>query len=133
MKRTEKTISEIAKIWGKSRKTIYEDIREGKLSRLTNKKIDFMEAVRVYGEPETKENEPENEPENTTTHLENELLKQENVFLKKQLEEAIEREKNALSQSNTLLKSVTELTKSVARLEAPKEEIKKGFWGFFKK
>lgn len=42
------TIQEIHERWGVSRSKIYKDFKDGKLSRLSNGKVDVAEAARVY-------------------------------------------------------------------------------------
>jgi DNA-binding transcriptional regulator GbsR (MarR family) len=42
------TIQEIHERWGVSRSKIYKDFKDGKLSRLSNGKVDAAEAARVY-------------------------------------------------------------------------------------
>lgn len=137
---SEISITEASKTWGVSRNTIYTKIREGSLSRLPSKKIDTAEMIRVFGEPEqksTKEYKKNSTTENVSVH-ENlyskiALLEQELQIRKEQLEEAKNRADRAEEQGEKLLQSVTELTTTIKLLEAPKKEIKKGFWGFFRK
>lgn len=107
---TKYTISDVAKLYKKSRATIYKDIKNGVLSREYNGVIDFSELLRVYGEPILKINtihmntyldNTKNISEYTDTTIK-ELQKQIDL-LTKQLEKAETREAQANTRIDTLL------------------------------
>ncbi len=45
------TVGELAKLYGLNRQSIYKRINKGDLSKGSDGKIDFSEAIRVFGEP----------------------------------------------------------------------------------
>ena len=53
------SISRAAQDWGVSRTTIYQKIKDGELSRGSDKKIDTSEMLRVFGEPAPTEQKSE--------------------------------------------------------------------------
>ena len=87
------SVIELANLYGMNRQSIYKRINKGDLSKNSDGKIDFSEAIRVFGEPSHKNN-------NVTTlqytsvqkETEVDMLKQQVDILKKQLELAHERE-----------------------------------------
>lgn len=96
------SISEAAKLTGKSRRTIQRYVATGKLSlshnNTTGKNIDISELIRVFGEINKEEVTPKDTPKTVTmshcdtpdngnSKLENELLKKEIEFLKQRLED----------------------------------------------
>jgi len=96
------SISEAARLTGKSRRTIQRYVATGKLSLshndTTEKNIDISELIRVFGEIKKDAVTPEDTIKKVTlshhvTHdddsskLENELLKKEIEFLKQRLED----------------------------------------------
>lgn len=89
------SVSEAAKLTGKSVKTIYRHIDTGKLSSSQNdngyKYIDTSELQRVYGELKIKNentmNSQMSEVENQNDNQKKQLLQQENEMLKKLLDE----------------------------------------------
>lgn len=96
------SISEAARLTGKSRRTIQRYIATGKLSLYhddaTGKNIDISELIRVFGEIKKEDVTPISTLENVTMsqsvtnsddrkELENELLKKEIEFLKQRLED----------------------------------------------
>ena len=46
------TVGELAKLYGLNRQSIYKRINKGDLSKGSDGKIDFSEAIRVFGEPD---------------------------------------------------------------------------------
>jgi len=96
------SISEAARLTGKSRRTIQRYVATGKLSLshngTTEKVIDISELIRVFGEINKEEVTPNDTPkivsmshrvthDNDSSELENELLKKEIEFLKQRLED----------------------------------------------
>lgn len=71
------SISQAAQDWGVSRTTIYQKIRDGDLSRGSDKKIDTSEMLRVFGEPAPTEQKSEqieqtkNSVQSTRLNIEN--------------------------------------------------------------
>ncbi len=49
------SVTKAAKEWGVSRTTIYQKVNDGELSRGSDKKIDTLEMIRVFGEPTSKQ------------------------------------------------------------------------------
>jgi len=45
------TVLELSKLYNINRQTIYNHINKGILSKNSDNKIDFAEAIRVFGEP----------------------------------------------------------------------------------
>ena len=81
------SVIELANLYGMNRQSIYKRINKGDLSKNSDGKIDFSEAIRVFGEPSHKNN-------NVTTlqytsvqkETEVDMLKQQVDILKKQLD-----------------------------------------------
>ena len=94
----EVTIREIQQRWNISRPTIYKHIRQGKLSRLENGKVEVSEVLRVYGEP--KETQARQEID-TVDSQEKSLLLEKIRLLESQLDDARERESWLKSQVET--------------------------------
>ena len=94
----EVSIQDIQKQWKISRPTVYKHIRQGKLSRLANGKVDVSEVVRVYGEP--KETQTRQEID-TVDSQEKALLLEKIRLLESQLDDARERESWLKSQVET--------------------------------
>ena len=46
------TVGELSKLYGIHRQSIYKRINKGDLSKGSDGKIDFSEAIRVFGEPD---------------------------------------------------------------------------------
>ena len=49
------TVLELSKLYNINRQTIYNNIKKGILSKNSDNKIDFSEAIRVFGEPSRKQ------------------------------------------------------------------------------
>ena len=115
------SVIELANLYGMNRQSIYKRINKGDLSKNSDGKIDFSEAIRVFGEPSHKNN-------NVTTlqytsvqkDTEVDMLKQQVDILKKQLELAHEREifqREQLATKDNQIEAIQRL------LEAPKPHI----------
>ena len=107
---TKYSVSDAATLYKKSRATLYKDIKNGVLSRDHDGSIDFLELLRVYGEPfvgkHSKRIDTSSVPNtNTLEYVDNTVveLKHQIDFLKKQLEKAEDREAKANSRIDTLL------------------------------
>ena len=92
------TIRDIQQRWNISRPTIYKHIRQGKLSRLENGKVDVSEVLRVYGEPQETQTRQEID---TLDSQEKALLLEKIRLLESQLDDAREREGWLKSQVET--------------------------------
>jgi hypothetical protein len=92
------TIRDIQQRWNISRPTIYKHIRQGKLSRLENGKVDVSEVLRVYGEPQETQTRQEID---TLDSQEKALLLEKIRLLESQLDDAKERESWLKSQVET--------------------------------
>ena len=115
------SVIELANLYGMNRQSIYKRINKGDLSKNSDGKIDFSEAIRVFGEPSHKNN-------NVTTlqytsvqkETEVDMLKQQVDILKKQLEIAHEREvfqREQLEAKDNQIEAIQRL------LEAPKPNM----------
>ena len=115
------SVIELANLYGMNRQSIYKRINKGDLSKNSDGKIDFSEAIRVFGEPSHKNN-------NVTTlqytsvqkETEVDMLKQQVDILKKQLELAHEREifqREQLATKDNQIEAIQRL------LEAPKPHM----------
>lgn len=87
------SVIELANLYGMNRQSIYKRINKGDLSKNSDGKIDFSEAIRVFGEPSHK-NSNVTPLQSTSVQKETEvdMLKQQVDILKKQLELAQDRE-----------------------------------------
>lgn len=139
---TQVSISEAAKLTGKSRRTIQRYVATGKVSLSrsdeTGKSIDISELIRVFGDLKKENATPAITPEDVTmSHhvtssddkktLENELLKKEIEFLKQRLEDKdahIDSLKNAMLLIESKLPTTTQ--------ESTPTPAKKS-WRFWKK
>jgi transposase-like protein len=134
MSSTQFNIKDAAKLYGMSRNTIYKALSEGRLSKNATGLIDFVELLRVFGEPTTKhmQNTGGNSAENTTEHektqQEQSVAQQskskeltyalrEMQLLRTQLEESKIRESFYQSQ-------LLSLTETIKKLEPPPPEVK---------
>jgi len=87
------SVIELAKLYGLNRQSIYKRINKGDLTKNSDGKIDFAEAIRVFGEPSKRNNQNVTLHSQTTQKsAEVDILKQQVDMLQKQLELAQERE-----------------------------------------
>lgn len=136
------SISEAARLTGKSRRTIQRYVATGKLSLsysdTTEKNIDISEIMRVFGEINKEKVTPSDTPKIVTmshhvTHnndssiLENELLKKEIEFLKQRLED---KDAHIDSLKNAMLLIESKLPPTPEPQPAP---VTKKTWQFWKK
>ena len=115
------TVGELAKLYGLNRQSIYKRINKGDLSKGSDGKIDFSEALRVFGEP-SHNNKDVTTLQSTSVQKETEvdMLKQQVDILKKQLELAHEREifqREQLEAKDNQIEAIQRL------LEAPKTNM----------
>jgi hypothetical protein len=136
-----KSASEMAKV---SRNTIYQAIKDGKISRSHNGKVESSEVLRVYGNPmdrHTRQEEIEHIEQlkstlnierqteqllNTLSSDKEELYKAQIKTLEDSLNKAHERESQHLAREEWQRKHIEKLTDTLKLLEKPKaEEIEK--------
>ena len=87
------SVIELAELYGMNRQSIYKRINKGDLSKNSDGKIDFSEAIRVFGEPSKRNSDVTTLQSNAVQKdTEVDMLKQHVDMLKKQLELAHERE-----------------------------------------
>lgn len=84
------TVIELAKLYGMNRQSIYKRINKGDLSKNSDGRIDFAEAIRVFGEPSQRVTTVQSTA--TQKLAEVDILGQQVDFLQKQLQLAQERE-----------------------------------------
>ena len=115
------SVIELANLYGMNRQSIYKRINKGDLSKNSDGKINFSEAIRVFGEPSHKNNNVTT-LQSTSVQKETEvdMLKQQVDILKKQLELAHEREvfqREQLEAKDNQIEAIQRL------LEAPKTNM----------
>jgi len=115
------SVIELANLYGMNRQSIYKRINKGDLSKNSDGKIDFSEAIRVFGEPSHKNNNVTT-LQSTSVQKETEvdMLKQQVDILKKQLDLAHEREvfqREQLATKDNQIEAIQRL------LEAPKTNM----------
>jgi len=115
------SVIELANLYGMNRQSIYKRINKGDLSKNSDGKIDFSEALRVFGEPSNK-NKDVTTLQSTTVQKETEvdILKQQVDILKKQLELAHDRE---IFQREQLEAKDNQIDAIQRLLEAPKPHM----------
>lgn len=86
------SVLELSKLYNINRQTIYNHINKGILSKNSDNKIDFSEAIRVFGEPTKKQDVKESVKIDSPNSAEVLLLRQQVDMLKNQLSDAKERE-----------------------------------------
>ena len=107
------SVLELSKLYGINRQTIYNHIRKGILSKNSDNKIDFSEAIRVFGEPAQKPDVKESVKIDSPSSAEVLLLRQQIDMLKNQLSDAKDRESFYQNQIETMQRL----------LEAPKANM----------
>ncbi len=115
------TVGELAKLYGLNRQSIYKRINKGDLSKGNDGKIDFAEAIRVFGEPSERNKD-------VTTLQSSEVQKQTEVdtlrlqveMLQKQLKKAEDTEEFLKEQIKTKDSSINLLQ---TLLTAPKSSV----------
>jgi len=115
------SVSELAKLYGYSRQAIYAHINKGNLSKGSDGLIDFSEALRVFGEPQKKENTVnQSQSINSQNLTEVDLLKRQVDILEKQLNQAIQRENQSLERESFYQEQIEAMQRL---LEAPKANM----------
>ena len=86
------SVLELSKLYNINRQTIYNHINKGILSKNSDNKIDFSEAIRVFGEPNKKQDVKDSVKIDNLNSAEILLLRQQIDMLKNQVSDAKERE-----------------------------------------
>lgn len=87
------SVIELAKLYSMNRQSIYKRINKGDLTKNSDGKIDFAEAIRVFGEPSQRSHQNVTlQSKATKNETESYALRQQVDMLQKQLELAQERE-----------------------------------------
>ena len=107
------SVLELSKLYNINRQTIYNHINKGILSKNSDNKIDFSEAIRVFGEPAKRPDVKEPVKIDSPNSAEVLLLRQQIDMLKNQLDDAKDRESFYQNQIETMQRL----------LEAPKTNI----------
>ena len=107
------TVLELSKLYNINRQTIYNNINKGILSKNSDNKIDFSEAIRVFGEPSRKQDVKNPVKIDSPSSTEVLLLRQQIDMLKNQLLDAKDRESFYQNQIETMQRL----------LEAPKTNM----------
>lgn len=112
------TVSELAKLYGYSRQAIYAHINKGNLSKGSDGLVDFTEALRVFGEPQSKgANVNQSQSIDTQNLTEIDLLKRQVDILEKQLNQALARENQSIDRESFYQEQIEAMQRL---LEAPK-------------
>ena len=115
------SVSELAKLYGYSRQAIYAHINKGNLSKGSDGLIDFSEALRVFGEPQKKEDTVnQSQSINSQNLTEVDLLKRQVDILEKQLNQAVQRENQSLERESFYQEQIEAMQRL---LEAPKANM----------
>ena len=115
------SVSELAKLYGYSRQAIYAHINKGNLSKGSDGLIDFSEALRVFGEPQSKVSDVNlSQSTNSQNLTEVDLLKRQVDILEKQLNQALLRENQSLERESFYQEQIEAMQRL---LEAPKPHI----------
>ncbi|MCE6238523.1 plasmid replication DNA-binding protein [Acinetobacter pittii] len=115
------SVSELAKLYGYSRQAIYAHINKGNLSKGSDGLIDFSEALRVFGEPQSKVPDVNlRQSTNSQNLTEVDLLKRQVDILEKQLNQALLRENQSLERESFYQEQIEAMQRL---LEAPKPHI----------
>lgn len=107
------SVLELSKLYNINRQTIYNHINKGILSKNSDNKIDFSEAIRVFGEPAKKQDVKDPVNIDSPNSAEVLLLRQQIDILKNQLNDAKDRESFYQNQIETMQRL----------LEAPKAHM----------
>jgi len=135
MSSTKFNIKDAAKLYGMSRNTIYKALQEGRLSKNPEGMLEFVELLRVFGEPVTKNTKDteENTSENTVAQDE---TQQEQAFILESKSQALTYAQREIDSLRVQLEDaklregfyqsqLQSLAETVKKLEPPKAEDKK--------
>ncbi|MEN8293759.1 plasmid replication DNA-binding protein [Acinetobacter radioresistens] len=117
------SVSELAKLYGYSRQAIYAHINKGNLSKGSDGLIDFTEALRVFGEPQNKE-QPVNESKSIDSQklTEIDMLKRQVDMLERQLNQSLLRENQSLERETFYQEQIEAMQRLLEAPKAPKIE-----------
>ena len=115
------SVSELAKLYGYSRQAIYAHINKGNLSKGADGLIDFSEALRVFGEPQSKANTVnQSQSINSQNLTEVDILKRQVDMLEKQLNQSLLRENQSIERESFYQEQIEAMQRL---LEAPKTNM----------
>lgn len=117
------SVSELAKLYGYSRQAIYAHINKGNLSKGSDGLIDFVEALRVFGEPKNKEpsvNQSKSIDSQNFTEID--MLKRQVDMLERQLNQSILRENQSLERENFYQEQIEAMQRLLEAPKPPKSE-----------
>ncbi|MDC4516669.1 plasmid replication DNA-binding protein [Acinetobacter baumannii] len=117
------SVSELAKLYGYSRQAIYAHINKGNLSKGSDGLIDFAEALRVFGEPQNKE-QAVNQSKSIDSHklTEIDMLKRQVDMLERQLNQSLLRENQSLERETFYQEQIEAMQRLLEAPKAPKME-----------
>jgi hypothetical protein len=135
MSSTKFNIKDAAKLYGMSRNTVYKALQEGRLSKNMDGMLEFVELLRVFGEPATKHTKDtgENSVENTVAQEE---TQQEQAFILESKSQALSYAQREIDSLRVQLEDaklregfyqsqLQSLAETVKKLEPPKAEERK--------
>ena len=135
MSSTKFNIKDAAKLYGMSRNTVYKALQEGRLSKNMDGMLEFVELLRVFGEPATKHTKDtgENTSENTVAQGE---TQQEQAFILESKSQALSYAQREIDSLRVQLEDaklregfyqsqLQSLAETVKKLEPPKAEERK--------
>ena len=115
------SVSELAKLYGYSRQAVYAHINKGNLSKGSDGLIDFSEALRVFGEPQSKASTVnQSQSINSQNLTEVDLLKRQVDMLEKQLNQSLSRENQSIERESFYQEQIEAMQRL---LEAPKPHM----------
>ena len=115
------SVSELAKLYGYSRQAIYAHINKGNLSKGSDGLIDFSEALRVFGEPQSKASTVnQSQSINSQNLTEVDMLKRQVDMLEKQLNQSLLRENQSIERESFYQEQIEAMQRL---LEAPKPNM----------
>jgi len=115
------SVSELAKLYGYSRQAIYAHINKGNLSKGADGLIDFSEALRVFGEPQSKASTVnQSQSINSQNLTEVDILKRQVDMLEKQLNQSLLRENQSIERESFYQEQIEAMQRL---LEAPKANM----------
>lgn len=118
------SVIELSKLYGMTRQAVYKQVNKGHLTKNSDGKIDFSEAIRVFGEPSQRVNSQQTTDTQKLSGVH--LLEQQVHMLQKQLEEAKELDRfhrEELKAKNHQLQAKDDQIESLQRLlGAPKTQ-----------
>lgn len=115
------SVAELAKLYGFSRQAVYAHIKKGNLSKCSDGLIDFSEALRVFGEPQNKEQAvKQSQSIDSEKITQIDMLKRQVDMLEKQLNQANLRENQSLERESFYQEQIEAMQRL---LDVPKANI----------